>query len=426
MSKHHKMRVSAPTLVAGATVGVVTSVMVFVTTQPQSIVDIAVEPAALVIHGSSTNPTGEGIEDFYGGFFNPDRTEIERVNFFFGPLGIAQAIRTTEEPDDVVVTSGWGAANASFLMTTLNTLNPDDPDLTGTTWILNDNVSRPNGGYGTRYPPFALVGVNPLPTPSDVDAPILDVGYQYNVNSNAPAYPLNVAALANSFAAWFDDRVNQKDSALPPEALADMDGTDTDPDQHYHFVVDPDGDVVKTPVDGNVTYVTYTKDGLPLVAPLRMLPGGDVLADGLEPVLTVAVNAGYPENDPLSDPSVYRPARIVPPPAQLVAAAQQVPGALEDGLSNIQGPLSGDASNTNRSRSDAPKPKAPLTNVWRVSPKSSPGASADDTASRPRGGPVRDAIRSTVENVTKTVTSALNGVGRNSGDSSDDPGQAVG
>ena len=67
--------------------------------------------------------------------------------------------------------------------------------------------------------------------------------------------------------------------------------------------------VQKYPVDGNITYVTFQSDGLPLVRPLRMIPGGNILADAIEPAATVLVNAGYQDNTPIpTDPGVPRPA----------------------------------------------------------------------------------------------------------------------
>ena len=52
-----------------------------------------------------------------------------------------------------------------------------DPALQSTVLILDNNVARPDGGFGTRYPWFALIGVNPIPSPTDTDAlGVVDVG----------------------------------------------------------------------------------------------------------------------------------------------------------------------------------------------------------------------------------------------------------
>lgn len=343
-------------------------------------------PAALIIHGSSTNPSGDGIEGLYGGVFHPSDTEIERVNFFATPLGLDAAIRGNADADDVVLTSGWGAANASLLVTALSLLNPADPVLTDTTWILDNHVSRPNGGYGTRYPPFALVGVNPLPPPPELDARILDVGYEYDINSDTPAYTLNFAAMANSLLSYLADRLNQRDAVMPPAALDDMNRTDADPEQHYHYIVDGNGVVLDSqPVEGTITYVTFTKDELPLLAPLRMLPGGGRLADSLTPLATLMVNAGYPDNNPLSDPSVYRPGGFLPPPLQLINALAAMPGAIAQGVSFFQaGPSRADEPTTPTTQAS---PRGDVLTEPAAAPHT--GASGMSVAARP----AMDAVR---------------------------------
>jgi hypothetical protein len=91
--------------------------------------------------------------------------------------------------------------------------------------------------------------------------------------------------------------------------------------QHYHYVVAPDGTVVQTiPVNGNITYVTFQSDGLPLTRPLKMLPGGSIVADALDPTLTELVNAGYQDSQPIpDDPGVTRPMGLLPPASQSAA-----------------------------------------------------------------------------------------------------------
>ncbi len=40
------------------------------------------------------------------------------------------------------------------------------------------------------------------PTPSNLNVKVLDVAYEYNINSDAPVDPLNPFALGNSLAAY--------------------------------------------------------------------------------------------------------------------------------------------------------------------------------------------------------------------------------
>ena len=109
--------------------------------------------------------------------------------------------------------SGWGAANASLLLLS------EDPAFSDTVVVLDNDVARPDGGFGTRYPLFALIGVNPIPTPSDVPAlAAVNTGYEYDYNSNAPADVLNPFAAVNALAAYLTTRLNQAELDLPVNA----------------------------------------------------------------------------------------------------------------------------------------------------------------------------------------------------------------
>ena len=107
----------------------------------------------------------------------------------------------------------------------------------------------------------------------------MDVGYEYNVNSNAVTYPTNVVSDPNSLVAYaygYGDGAARIRRPMPDLALEPVEPGA----QHYHYVVAPDGTVVQTiPVNGNITYATFESDGLPLTRPLKMLPGGSILAD---------------------------------------------------------------------------------------------------------------------------------------------------
>ena len=105
-----------------AAVGVATSVAGVAATQPASISTSLVDLAALIVVGSSTNPSGAGVEDFFQGKFNdpiytgPNGDDITYVNFFTGPLGIKAALEANAGEPNAILASGWGAANASLLL----------------------------------------------------------------------------------------------------------------------------------------------------------------------------------------------------------------------------------------------------------------------------------------------------------------------
>src|SRR5215208_3834782 len=217
MSKAATKRVSRVAMGVAA-VGVATTVAGVAATQPASISTSLVDLTALITVGSSTNPSGAGVQDFFEGVFNAppynSGGDLVHVNFFTGPFGINQALQANSGEDNAVLSSGWGAANASLLLMALQAQN--DPDLSRTLFILDNNVARPNGGFGTRYPWFALIGVNPFPSPTDTDAlGVVDVGYEYDYNSNAPADVLNPVAAVNSLVAYLYRHLNQNELNLP-------------------------------------------------------------------------------------------------------------------------------------------------------------------------------------------------------------------
>jgi PE-PPE domain len=401
-----------------AAVGVATTVAGVAATQPASISAPLVDLAALIVVGSSTHPDGSGNEDFFQGMFNkpPYNTgdDLVHVNFFTGPFGINQALQAHSGEDNAVLSSGWGAANTSLLLMRLQAQK--DPALPETVFILDNNVSRPNGGFGTRYPWFALIGVNPIPSPTDTDAVgLVDVGYEYDYNSDAPADPLNLVAAVNSLAAYLYRHLNQNNLDLPVNAdgspsvtcgTANTCGiTDNGvvlpcPDAQCGAV--PAGDRVASYVTqrGKTTYVTYTSNGLPLTNLIRdVVPFGNVIADLTEPLLTAIVNSAYPNGQPIpADPSKYQPATPFSSLTQLAATATKAPGAIRQGLTSTAGAevkttstAGPEAKTTSTAPSDA-KPTVKkrfgttdrprlLTNVVRDSLKAVPQSTVDEPSS---------------------------------------------
>lgn len=319
-------------MVCGAATAMIVTLGGVAATAPGSVAAMPVELSALVVVGSSTNPTGDGVRDFYRGKFDRPDSDVVTVDFFGGPLGLYRVLDEGPADDTVVLSSGWGAANTSLLLTYLAATGSQDPVLTGPRlYVLDNNVASPNGGYGTRLPWFALLGVNPLPTPSAPGVRVVNVVYEYDINSNIPAYVLNGPAMANSLIAYFQRRLNQQDLVLP----VDEDGTSLVPadcaescsvttardgrvdftrvEQDRYAFTTEGGDYGYVEVVGDTTYVAYKSDGLPLVAPLRLLgEPGQRLADLTEPALEAVVRYGYPDNDPLANPDTYVPARLIP------------------------------------------------------------------------------------------------------------------
>lgn len=418
MSKAATKRVSSMAMSVAA-VGVATAVAGVAATQPASIAAPLVDLAALIVVGSSTHPDGSGNEDFFHGVFNapPYNTgdDLLHVNFFTGPLGINQALQAHAGEQNAVLSSGWGAANASWLLMQLQAQK--DPALPHTLFILDNNVARPNGGFGTRYPWFALIGVNPIPSPTDTDAlGLVDVGYEYDYNSDAPADVLNPVAAVNSLVAYLYRHLNQNELNLPVNpngspsvtcgtantcGITDNGAVLECPDAQCGAVPADDRVAAYVTQRGNTTYVTYTSNGLPLTNLIRdVVPFGNVIADLSEPVLTEIVNSAYPNGKPIpADPSKYQPATPLSSLTQLAATAAKIPAAIQQGLAAATGSqpkttattaiTAADATPSDKKTAATPgdKPK-PRTNVVRDSDKAVPQSGAGEGTSSPTSDPV--------------------------------------
>lgn len=351
--------------IGAASVGVATSIVGVAATQPASISASLVDLTALIVVGSSTNPSGAGVAEFFGGKFNdpiytgndPQNPDIVYVDFSEGEAGIRAALLDNADDErNAILASGWGAANASYL------LLRNDPALSdNTTLILDNDVARPDGGFGTRYPLFALIGVNPFPTPSEAPpgVKVVNTGYEYDYNSNAPAYVLNPFSAVNALAAYLTTRLNQADIELPVDAegnpidpngnALECDGANTCAITENDAVlpcpdarcVAPVGDRITAYVTtrNDTTYVTYTTRELPLTTVIRSI-FGDYIADVTAPLLKLAVDSGYYGGNPIpTDPSAYRPGRLFPSIGDILTMLVKLPAALMETLDAIVSPF---------------------------------------------------------------------------------------
>lgn len=306
-----------------------------------------VQLMALVSAANSTSQFFAG-SSYYGTDWTTVYGKQQVVPFLAGPQGLADAIASHkgDASKTGVTASGWGAGQTGEALRLLAD-NSDDTDLDNVGLVIFDNnTNRAGGGFWTTYDTFApLLLTSSKPTPTDLPAnvTVLDVGYEYNINGDAPVDPLNPFALGNSLLAYAYG-YGQESSALDitqdqtsgAVVLHDVNPSNTgityvaaDPDgvkndiqleKGKHYVV-KDGAVVVYDAPGTMAnpnnstiYVTVDSGELPLTRPLRLLPGGDILADALDPTATALVNAGYADGkgtaaDPAipKDPTVTRP-----------------------------------------------------------------------------------------------------------------------
>ncbi|HET6733124.1 PE-PPE domain-containing protein, partial [Mycobacterium sp.] len=247
-------------------------------------------------------------------------------------------------------------------------------------------------GFVTRYPWFALIGVNPFPTPSVNNAAgVVEIAYEYDYNSNAPADVWNVLAAVNSLVGYLYRHLNQAELNLPVDVNGQPNvtcgGANTCGITENNVVLAcpdaqcgpvPPGDRVAAFVTkrDNTTYVTYTSDGLPLANLIRdVVPFGDLIADLTEPLLKALVDSAYYNGNPIpADPSQYRPARLLPSANELVATAAKIPGAIQEGITNVTSPEPSTSTTTVVEEAPADEESKPLTNVVRDSDKAVPGS----------------------------------------------------
>jgi hypothetical protein len=291
----------------------------------------AVALAAAITPANSTAQIFAG-SVYYGKDYAQSNSPQQVVPFFLGPQGIVDAVdQNSADPNLVVVSSGWGAGQTGLALAQMEANH--DPALNNVKLVILDNNSnRAGGGFWTTYWMFApLLGTSAAPEPSDLSIPVVDTAYEYNINSDAPTYPINLVADANSLAAYGYGYGAQSSAPMPPDLLDTLPAAG---EQHYHYVVDSNGDVVgKYEVPGNVTYVTFTTDRLPLVRPLLLVPGGNIVADAVEPALTRIVDAGYQDNQPIPvDPTQTRPVGLLPPTSDMTATLGALPGDVQAGV----------------------------------------------------------------------------------------------
>jgi hypothetical protein len=327
----------------------------------------SVDLLALITPANSTSQFFAGTT-YYGQNWTDLYGTQQTVPFLAGPSGIAQAIHDNNEgPGNTGVTaSGWGAGQTG---TALGQLSSTDIKSLGLV-ILDNNTNRAGGGFWTTYAPFApLLGTSAEPTPSDIAGlKVLDVAYEYNINSDAPVDPLNPFALGNSLAAYAYG-YGQEGTALnitqaspgDKPVLHQANGTPVTLQPGYHYIV-KDGNIVNGPVDPvthqhtgdalpagtTTTFVTVESSELPLTRPLRLLPGGDIVADAIDPTMKQLVDAGYNDGkgvpgDPAvpADPTVTRPMQ----PGSSLGALGGVPGSIPVGLQDGAQTAIGDVTN---------------------------------------------------------------------------------
>ncbi len=167
-------------------------------------------------------------------------------------------------------------------------------------FVLTGNEMNPNGGLLARFPGLVMSSLGLEfygSTPSDTIYPVRNYTLEYDGFADFPKYPLNVISDLNAIAGiiyvhpqYLNLTPAQIDNAIP-----------LTPSAGY---------------TGNTEYFIIPTEHLPLLQPLRAIPGiGNPLANLLEPNMRVIVNLGY--GDPnygysTSPPDVPTPFGLFP------------------------------------------------------------------------------------------------------------------
>jgi hypothetical protein len=161
-----------------------------------------------------------------------------------------------------------------------------DPDPDQLSFALIGNPSNPNGGLLERldFPPgsdpsIPSLGITFDGAAPDTEYPTTEYTSEYDGFADFPLYPLNFLADANAVLGIIFVHTRMPD--FTSEQLDDAVQVPTS-----------DGD------DGDSTYYMIPTEDLPLLDPLRSIPGlGPVVADLIQPGLEPLVNLGYGDPD---------------------------------------------------------------------------------------------------------------------------------
>lgn len=228
---------------------------------------------------------------------------------------------STEEPtpEDTFIVYGYSQSSA---IATLEKRVLIDEDPTGSThhvmFLLTANGNRPNGGILSRGPEGLTVpiigltfnGSTPTNNANPDAYPTIDIARQYDGWADQPTNPLNLLAEVNVLFGMLYLHQNYDDVSLQDGEFQDRVG-----DTAYFLV--------PTPI-------------LPLLLPIDGIPViGHPLADTLDPVLRVLIEAGYDRTISPGTPTQWNPLYFPDPVKLMTNLAEAVPTGLDNGIEDV-------------------------------------------------------------------------------------------
>lgn len=152
------------------------------------------------------------------------------------------------------------------------------PDANMLNFVLTGNEMNPNGGMLSRFPGLSLPSIGLTfygATPADTIYPVANYTLEYDGFADFPRYPINLLADINAIMGII---------YVHPTYL---DLTQAQVDGALQLPTSPG-------YTGNTTYYVIRTENLPLLEPVRAIPGiGNPLANLIQPTAKVFVNMGY-------------------------------------------------------------------------------------------------------------------------------------
>ena len=213
-----------------------------------------------------------------------------------------------------VVVFGYSMSTSIETQEMINLAAAGDPDTSGLTFILAENLNNPDGGIFERFP--GMFGVNLPATPADTPYTTDIYTIEYSGASDFPQYPSNFVADLNAADGYID---------LHPYLLPGWPAYFT-PAELAGAVQDPH----TSSADVATEYFTIPTQDLPLLDGLRGAPGAEsAYADLIQPDMRVLVDLGY---NWTGDADVATPAAWTSPDIDTTAVDSYLAAGADQGV----------------------------------------------------------------------------------------------
>jgi diacyltrehalose acyltransferase len=333
-------RQSPSLLLGGTTAAALSTVLVFGHATNTSVDNAQVQLAAVTIGiGGRGDPDAANIPHKLNGTVVPNTFSYIPVQYPAGfdidnsvNAGVPVLDQTVKDNSNqflAVVAYSEGTLVSEKVRRELDPADPGAPPKDGLLFVMIASPNLPNGGIYGRFPglkiPFVLTSTGPA-QPSVYDTTY--VTNEYDPYADFPAY-FNLLSLANTLVAI--EYVHQ-DQSYDPVDYNPLTGGGTTP-----VLVK----TVSNSAGGTDTYVFVPADQLPLLAPVRQAAAmahvtliTEPVLGAVEPLLRVLVDMGYTDRENLN-PETPVTFSFITPRSNVLEAAAEVPGALEQGAHNF-------------------------------------------------------------------------------------------